>query len=81
MKTWHVQPGDTLYRIALSHGVPLSELLVANPGLDPNNLVAGQEVVIPTTVGADLTVPSAPAESFGWWLREIHCTALPKLQG
>ena len=64
MKTWHVQPGDTLYRIALSHGVPLSELLVANPGLDPNNLAAGQEVVIPDNSGADLTVPSAPAESW-----------------
>jgi LysM repeat protein len=64
MKTWHVQPGDTLYRIALSHGVPLSELLVANPGLDPNNLVAGQEIVIPDNSGSGSHSPQCPSGVF-----------------
>ena len=41
-----VKPGDTLYSIALSHGVPMSRLLEDNQLPDPSRLVVGQTIVI-----------------------------------
>ena len=40
--------GDTLWAIALRHGVTLQALLAANPGIkNPNLIQVGQQVVIP----------------------------------
>lgn len=41
-----VQPGDTLYTIALRYGVPMSRLLQDNQPPDPARLVVGQTLVI-----------------------------------
>jgi murein DD-endopeptidase MepM/ murein hydrolase activator NlpD len=46
-----VQPGDTLSSIANRFNVTLNDLLAANPGIDPNLLAQGQEVVIPGLEG------------------------------
>jgi murein DD-endopeptidase MepM/ murein hydrolase activator NlpD len=46
-----VQPGDTLSEIARLFNVSLNELLAANPGIDPNFLAQGQELVIPGLEG------------------------------
>lgn len=62
MRIWHVQPGDTLYQIALSNKVSLQDLATANPGLDPNNLIAGQEVLIPSgEIQPDPDTPPCPS--------------------
>ncbi|QOP66151.1 endolysin [Arthrobacter phage DanielleIgnace] len=37
-----VDPGDTLAGIALQFGVPLSQVVNANPGIDPNLIFPGQ---------------------------------------
>jgi LysM repeat protein len=42
-----VQPGDTLYSIAISLGVAADEIIAANTLADPNNLVVGTELIIP----------------------------------
>ncbi|ASK64075.1 sporulation protein [Virgibacillus phasianinus] len=42
-----VQPGDSLHQIAQMAYVSLDRLMSANPGLDPDNLLPGMEVVIP----------------------------------
>lgn len=42
-----IESGDTLSRIAARHGVSLSRLMGANPGVDPNRLQIGQRIVIP----------------------------------
>jgi Tfp pilus assembly protein FimV len=39
-----VKPGDNLAAIAASTGVPLEELQLLNPELDPQGLVSGQRV-------------------------------------
>ncbi|MEL7603931.1 MAG: M14 family zinc carboxypeptidase, partial [Bacillota bacterium] len=44
---YSVQPGDTLYGIARKYGAQLPLLLVANPGVDPQRLTAGQRIVAP----------------------------------
>ena len=43
----NIQQGDTLYSISQSTGVPLQEIMDANPGIDPNALVIGDTVAIP----------------------------------
>ncbi len=42
-----IESGDTLSRIAGRYGVPLSRLMEANPGVNPNRLQIGQRIVIP----------------------------------
>ncbi|SMB99947.1 LysM domain-containing protein [Thermanaeromonas toyohensis ToBE] len=44
---WRVQPGDTLYLIALRLGTTVEELMRLNPGVDPNNLQIGQLICLP----------------------------------
>ena len=41
-KTYTVQTGDTLTAIAHQTGVPLSEIMALNPGVDPQILTAGE---------------------------------------
>jgi spore germination protein len=47
MQVHVIGPGDTLWRIAQSYGVPLDQLITANQPPDPNQLVVGQTLVIP----------------------------------
>ena len=43
-----VASGDTLWAIALRYGVPLSDLLAANPGIkNPNLIRVGEKVAVP----------------------------------
>ncbi len=42
-----IQPGDTLAAIAAQHGVSVDDLISANPGIDPQRLQIGAEIVIP----------------------------------
>lgn len=44
---YRVQPGDTLYGIALRFGVSVAALQEANGITDPNRLQVGQELIIP----------------------------------
>ena len=39
-----IQPGDTFYKIALAFGLPLSELLAINVGIEPYELRVGQMI-------------------------------------
>jgi LysM repeat protein len=45
--TYTIQPGDTLLRISWEVGIPYWMILQANPGLDQDRLLAGQELIIP----------------------------------
>ena len=52
-----VQPGDTLYLIALRHGTTVDALAVANH-IGPNDIIdVGQTLVIPQTMQATPTGP------------------------
>lgn len=46
-RTHRVAEGDTLSRIARQYGVPLQDLLDANPGIDPRRIRIGQDVHLP----------------------------------
>ena len=43
-----VRSGDTLLKIGWNTGIPFWMILEANPGLDPENLWAGQEINLPS---------------------------------
>lgn len=44
---YEIKPGDTLFSIANSYGVPLEAILDANPAIDPLHYNAGQTVRVP----------------------------------
>ena len=44
---YKVQAGDTLSGVALRYGVDLAGLLAANPGVNPNAISIGTEILIP----------------------------------
>jgi uncharacterized protein YkwD len=53
-----IRAGDTLWDIAVAHGITLPELEEANPGLDAGSLHAGQRIQVPAPPPAE---PAAPA--------------------
>lgn len=52
-----VRPGDTLFSIAAAFNIPLSTLMAANPGVDPNNLQIGQQICIPKVMPPPISCP------------------------
>jgi len=65
-----VQTGDTLSYIASRFNVSLSDLLAANPSIDPNLLSQGQQVVIPGLEGVT-GVLETEVVTFGDSLRSL----------
>ncbi len=57
---YHVKPNDTLWNIATKYGIFVNDLLAANPGVDPQRLMAGQILIVPG-VGAKAIQASAAA--------------------
>jgi len=61
--TYTVKPGDTLARIATKFGVTPRQIMAANPEIkDPNKIVIGQVIVIPTAGPSDV-IDSGPTAS------------------
>lgn len=50
-----IKSGDTFYNIAKKFYTTLQKILVANPGIDPNNLQIGQRIVVPYGIDVVLT--------------------------
>ncbi len=50
-----VKPGDTLYRIALKCGIPMTQLALVNGISNPRLVFAGQVLALPPTTGASNT--------------------------
>lgn len=46
-KTYSVVKGDSFYRIAKAHGISVSALMEANPGIEPTKLRIGQVLRFP----------------------------------
>ncbi len=42
-----IQPGDTLYQIALKYYTSINKLITANPNVNPMNLKIGQKIIVP----------------------------------
>lgn len=84
-ETYVVQPGDTLWKIAVKNQVGLSEIISANPQIEnPELIYPGQEISIPvdreTTaiekevvdmVNAERAYHGLPALSYNWELARV----------
>ncbi|MGI1657383.1 MAG: glycosyl hydrolase family 18 protein [Desulfitobacterium sp.] len=46
-----IKAGDTFYKLSLSYGVSVNEIIAANPGVDPYQLRIGQRIKIPKAPG------------------------------
>lgn len=65
-RSYTVQPGDYLAKIAAREGVPLNQLIAANPQIkNPNLIYAGQQIHIPGRAGASAAKPVAPIQAPG----------------
>ncbi len=53
-----IQSGDTLLAIAQRYNITLEQILAANPGIDPNFLIIGEELVIPAGEGSLAAYPT-----------------------
>ena len=53
-----IRAGDTFYMLSRHYDVPLSDIISANPGVDPYNLRIGSQVCIP---GITAAPPAPPA--------------------
>ena len=53
-----IQPGDTMYGLALKYNISLDKLIAANPGVDTSLLTIGTKVNIPFDDGNDYTIPA-----------------------
>jgi nucleoid-associated protein YgaU len=74
-----VKPGDSLWKLAeqnLGKGLRWHELLSANPGIvDPNRIVAGSQIVLPTA-RSSLRTPAKFTVRTGDTLSQIAQTQL-----
>jgi murein DD-endopeptidase MepM/ murein hydrolase activator NlpD len=59
--TYTVRPGDTLRIIAERFGVSTASLIRANNLADPDTIVVGQRLAIPSATGDNVETPTAPA--------------------
>ncbi len=58
MIIYRVEPGDTLVEIGRRYNVPVSSLAEINEMIDPDRLVVGQAILIPTDASEDDEVPT-----------------------
>lgn len=59
-----VRAGDNLFRIALNNGTSLDALIAANPGINPQIILPGDEIILPDCGDeVEEEEPTAPAQS------------------
>ncbi len=58
-ESYIVRAGDTLVGIAGARGVGLDEIVALNPGIQPELLLVGQEIIVPPLPEPEPTVPAA----------------------
>ena len=55
-----IQPGETLYKLSVKHGVSVERICRANPGLSAKNFRIGQVIAIPPTGKSSAEVAQQP---------------------
>lgn len=60
---YEIRRGDTLYSISRRFNIPLSDITLLNPGIDPNNLAVGQIICL-----GQVDRPIAPCPSGNYYV-------------
>jgi|HigsolmetaAR203D_1030402.scaffolds.fasta_scaffold00731_8 3D (Asp-Asp-Asp) domain-containing protein len=71
--------GDTFWKLSKTYGVPLDELMAANPNIDPLNIYKGLKLVIPDAGGTVSTIHTAAEGDTFWKLSKTYGVPLDKL--
>ena len=58
-----IQPGETLYKLSVRHGVSVERICRANPGLSADNFRIGQVIAIPPKVKSTENASDASSQS------------------
>ncbi len=66
-KTYSVQSGDTLWNVAIKHGIPYSELLEVNSLTESSYIYAGMKLTIPVHHIPVKYAPSGYGELLDWF--------------
>ena len=84
-----VQPGNTFWTIAQSHGVSVQALESANPSVNPNDLLVGTILTLPSTAvdgqansqytASKSTVTVQPGDTL-WTIAQAHGVSVQALQ-
>lgn len=76
--SYHVQAGETLWRIAMERDIPVDMLQLANHDLNPELLQAGVQIIIPERIN-DLIITDFDHYTFDKMVRDIDVllTAYP----
>lgn len=53
-RTYRIKPGDTYWKLAIRFNTTIAAIVKANPGANPNRLLAGQLITIPTPLKLDI---------------------------
>ena len=61
--TYTVKRGDSFYLIARRLGVPLRDLMNANPDLEPTRLMVGDVLCVPYCTGSDTQQPETSPDT------------------
>lgn len=68
---YQIQSGDTLLVVAKRYNITLDDLLASNPEIDPNFLIVGDEIIIPTGEESLAAFPSPTPVAVS--VAEPHC--------
>jgi spore germination protein len=50
LRFYRIAPGDSFWQIAANFQINVRDLLLANPGINPNQLIIGQKITIPSPI-------------------------------
>ena len=70
--TYTVKRGDSFYLIARRLGVPLRDLMNANPDIHPARLMVGDELCIPSCAEREAQEPAPLPDSFPVQIGRAH---------
>ncbi len=73
-RTHVIAKGEDLGQLALKYGIPLADILAANPEIDPRMISIGTAIIIPSEGGDDTSAaPAAEPVEAGVSITPPHC--------
>ncbi|TVR20750.1 MAG: LysM peptidoglycan-binding domain-containing protein [Anaerolineaceae bacterium] len=75
-----VRRGDTLFRIALNNNTTVAEVQAINPGLNPNLIRPGQEIILPDCEAEPTAAPPAPDGQTGTSAQPVPLGGTPSAE-
>ncbi len=66
-----VQPGDSMWKIARSHGISVQSVEAANPSVNPYDMLVGTQLQLPTSYSTSSVTSSYDIAGNLYWMEHI----------